>query len=38
MEAKIAIENCIKNIVKLGVIQFTKLKVSSKNDQLLADL
>lgn len=38
MEIRIAIENCIKNIVKLGVIQFTKLKVSSKNDLLLADL
>ncbi|MCI0495181.1 hypothetical protein L0Z72_09225 [candidate division KSB1 bacterium] len=38
MEIRIAIENRVKNIVKLGVIQFTKLKVSSKNDQLLADL
>ncbi len=38
MEIKIAIENRVKNIVKLGVIQFTKLKVTSKNNLLLAEL
>ena len=38
MEVKIAVEDRLKNIVKLGVIQFSKLKVSSKNDLLLADL
>lgn len=38
MEIKIAIDDAIKKIVRLGIIQFTRLKVTTKSDLLLADL
>lgn len=38
MEVKISTDDAVKNIVRLGVIQFAGLTVSGKNDQLLIDL
>jgi DNA/RNA-binding domain of Phe-tRNA-synthetase-like protein len=38
MEVNITADDTVKKIVKLGIIQFTRLRVSSKNDLLMADL